>query len=58
MTYEGKSAAEVTVIEDTTQTEPILRRTLLKTARSASRCSEHRCKKWCKQPARSRRPVP
>jgi hypothetical protein len=30
MTYEGKSATEATATEDTTQIEPILRRTLLK----------------------------
>jgi fructose 5-dehydrogenase small subunit len=35
MTYEGKSATEATATEDTTQTKPILRRTLLKTGATA-----------------------
>jgi hypothetical protein len=35
MTYEEKSATEATVTEDTTQTEPILRRTLLKAGATA-----------------------
>jgi fructose 5-dehydrogenase small subunit len=35
MTYEGKSATDATAIEDTTQTEPILRRTLLKAGATA-----------------------
>ena len=35
MTYEGKSATEATATEDTTQTEPILRRTLLKAGATA-----------------------
>jgi fructose 5-dehydrogenase small subunit len=35
VTYEGKSATEATATENTTQTEPILRRTLLKAAATA-----------------------
>ena len=35
MTYEGKSATEAMATEDTTQTEPVLRRTLLKTGATA-----------------------
>ena len=35
VTYDGKSAADATATEDTTQTEPILRRTLLKTGATA-----------------------
>ena len=35
MTYEGKSATEATATEDTTHTEPILRRTLLKAGATA-----------------------
>jgi hypothetical protein len=35
MTYEGKSATEATATEDTTQTKPILRRTLPKTGATA-----------------------
>jgi fructose 5-dehydrogenase small subunit len=35
MTYAGKSATEATATEDTTQTKPILRRTLLKTGATA-----------------------
>jgi fructose 5-dehydrogenase small subunit len=35
MTYEGTSATEATATEDTTQTEPILRRTLLKIGATA-----------------------
>jgi hypothetical protein len=35
MTYEGKSATEATATEDTNQTKPILRRTLLKTGATA-----------------------
>jgi hypothetical protein len=35
MTYEGKSATEAIATEDTTQTEYILRRTLLKTGATA-----------------------
>jgi fructose 5-dehydrogenase small subunit len=35
MTYEGKSATEATATEDTTPTEPILRRTLLKAGATA-----------------------
>jgi hypothetical protein len=35
MTYEGKSVTEATATEDTSQTEPILRRTLLKTGATA-----------------------
>jgi hypothetical protein len=35
MTYEGTSATEATATEDTTQTEPILRRTLLKISATA-----------------------
>lgn len=35
MTYEGKSSTEATATEDTTQTEPILRRTLLKAGATA-----------------------
>jgi len=35
MTYEGKFSTEATATEDTTQTEPILRRTLLKAGATA-----------------------
>ena len=35
MTYDGESATEATATEDTTQTESILRRTLLKTGATA-----------------------
>src|SRR3984957_3316811 len=35
MTYEGEAATEATATENTTQTEPILRRTLLKAAATA-----------------------
>jgi fructose 5-dehydrogenase small subunit len=35
MTYEGRSATDATATEDTTQTEPILRRTLLKAGATA-----------------------
>ena len=35
MTYDGKSAADATATEDTTQTAPILRRTLLKAGAKA-----------------------
>ena len=35
MTYEGKFSTEATATEDTTQTEPILRRTLLKAGAAA-----------------------
>jgi hypothetical protein len=35
MTYDGKSSTDATATEDTTQTEPILRRTLLKAGATA-----------------------